>query len=100
MMTFCECGGILINTPNGMKCRTCGKVFRGKSKKIAIANHKHKDITVIEDNKPDLPVTEKICPKCGHDEAYFWLIQTRSADEPPTQFFRCTKCKHVWREYK
>jgi DNA-directed RNA polymerase subunit M len=39
------------------------------------------------------------CDKCGHTEAYWWTEQTRSSDEPETQFFRCTKCKHTWREY-
>jgi len=27
------------------------------------------------------------------------MIQTRAADEPPTRFYRCTKCGHTWREY-
>jgi len=40
------------------------------------------------------------CEVCGNKKAWYWLQQTRSADEPPTQFFRCTKCKRVWREYK
>ncbi|RZD31406.1 MAG: transcription factor S [uncultured DHVE6 group euryarchaeote] len=39
------------------------------------------------------------CEKCNHTEAYWWTEQTRSSDEPETQFFRCTKCKHTWREY-
>ena len=38
------------------------------------------------------------CPKCGHTAAYFMEVQTRSADEPATLFFRCEKCKHNWRE--
>jgi DNA-directed RNA polymerase subunit M len=29
----------------------------------------------------------------------WWMLQTRSADEATTQFFRCTKCKHTWRNY-
>ncbi|MGH9996735.1 MAG: transcription factor S, partial [Nitrososphaeraceae archaeon] len=24
---------------------------------------------------------------------------TRSADEATTQFYRCTKCSHTWRNY-
>ncbi|RLG10996.1 MAG: transcription factor S, partial [Thaumarchaeota archaeon] len=40
-----------------------------------------------------------ICPKCGNREAYYWAVQTRSADEPMTRFFRCTKCGYTWREY-
>ena len=37
--------------------------------------------------------------KCDNREAVSWMFQTRSADEPTTQFFRCTKCKHTWRNY-
>jgi DNA-directed RNA polymerase subunit M len=28
------------------------------------------------------------------------MVQTRRADESATQFFRCTKCGHTWREYE
>ncbi len=39
------------------------------------------------------------CPVCERDvEAYFELRQMRSADEPETKIFRCSVCKHVWRE--
>ena len=46
-----------------------------------------------------LPTTKIDCPKCGHDEASWWFLQTRSGDEPPTQFYRCAKCNHTWRSY-
>lgn len=39
------------------------------------------------------------CPKCEHDRAYFMQIQTRSADEPMTTFYKCCKCGHRWREW-
>ena len=39
------------------------------------------------------------CEKCGHDEAVWWMLQTRSADEPTTQFYRCVKCQYTWRDY-
>lgn len=29
------------------------------------------------------------CPKCEHPRAYFMQIQTRSADEPMTTFYKC-----------
>lgn len=46
-----------------------------------------------------LPTTKIECPKCGHNEAFWWFLQTRSGDEPPTQFYRCAKCSHTWRSY-
>jgi DNA-directed RNA polymerase subunit M len=58
-------------------------------------------IKVIEDESDikTLPVTTAECPKCGNKEAFWWMVQTRSADEPTTQFFRCTKCNYTWRHY-
>jgi DNA-directed RNA polymerase subunit M len=46
-----------------------------------------------------LPATTIDCPRCGNDIAFWWMLQTRSADEPTTQFYRCTKCSHTWRNY-
>jgi DNA-directed RNA polymerase subunit M len=47
-----------------------------------------------------LPKTKAECKKCGNREAYYWMMQTRSADEPSTRFYRCTKCDTTWREYE
>ena len=38
------------------------------------------------------------CPKCRNLKAYFMQMQTRSADEPMTIFFKCTNCGHRWKE--
>jgi DNA-directed RNA polymerase subunit M/transcription elongation factor TFIIS len=61
------------------------------------------DIRIIESDKvpePD-PITDAVeCPKCGNRQAFWWIVQTDSADEPSTQFFRCTKCNHTWRNPK
>jgi DNA-directed RNA polymerase subunit M len=52
------------------------------------------------DKGPDaLPTTTVECPKCGNNSAFWWMLQTRSADEATTQFYRCTKCVHTWRNY-
>jgi DNA-directed RNA polymerase subunit M len=68
--------------------------------KIVEEQNHRKDVVILEKDVTLLPMTERECPKCAHKQAWYWLQQTRSADEPPTQFFRCTKCKTVWREYK
>jgi DNA-directed RNA polymerase subunit M len=52
-----------------------------------------------EEKIKTMPTTNTECPKCGHNTAYWWFVQTRSGDEPPTQFFRCEKCDHTWRQY-
>ncbi len=60
---------------------------------------KAKIISIVEEEKIAHPLVDAECPKCGHGQAYFWEIQTRAADEPATQFFRCEKCRHTWRRY-
>ena len=97
---FCECGGMIVAGKGGARCRSCGKEAATKPDVKMTTGSKKSEVVVIENNEPDLPVMDKDCPSCGSGRAYYWLIQTRSMDEPPTQFFRCTACKHVWREYK
>lgn len=46
-----------------------------------------------------MPTTKEECPRCRNKEAFWWMLQTRSGDEPTTQFYRCTKCNHTWRQY-
>ncbi|KAH8811436.1 hypothetical protein F5884DRAFT_782095 [Xylogone sp. PMI_703] len=40
------------------------------------------------------------CPKegCDGEEAAYFQVQIRSADEPMTSFFKCMTCGHRWRE--
>lgn len=91
---------MLVSNGKSFACRTCGKEASKKVDVKIITKAPKESMVVIEDNTPDLPKTVKECKKCKNNEAYYWLIQTRSGDEPPTQFFKCTKCKHTWREYK
>ena len=101
---FCpKCGSILrpksIGGKNSMAC-SCGYVDKkGESRiKESISKKEERAGEVAEDTEV-LPVTEANCPKCGNNKAYNWSIHTRAADEAETQFFRCTKCRHTWREY-
>ena len=104
---FCEkCGSIMVPIKKGktsyVKCRHCGKEMKKEMKGMKIVEEKinHKGVVVIEKDTTLLPLIDKECPKCEYGRAYWWMQQTRSAGEPPTQFFRCEKCKHTWREYK
>ncbi len=105
---FCKkCGNILVPEKKGknviLKCRKCSFKVQKVIKSIKIVDEKSyekRDVIVLEKNTTLLPITDKLCEKCNNKKAYYWLQQTRSADEPPTQFFRCTQCHDVCREYK
>jgi len=101
-MEFCpKCGCVLVENKKNFKCPRCNykpksKIKIESSEKIEIKP----EIGIITEKDMDVfPVTNAICPKCNHKEAYFWTSQTRAGDEAETRFFRCTKCKHTWREY-
>lgn len=104
-MEFCDkCGGLLVSKKVGkgmqFACRICGKKYRKGSKiKITEKIKRESNIRVVEKLKEELPTTEITCPECENNEAYWWLQQTRSVDEPPTRFYKCTKCGNTWREY-
>lgn len=108
-MEFCEKCGNLMLVKKGRKlsylvCRKCGKKRKMKKEKVVISEvlqKKKKDIVVMEKGEElaELPKTHIMCPKCEHTEAYWWMQQTRAADEPPTLFYRCTKCSYSWRSY-
>jgi DNA-directed RNA polymerase subunit M len=107
VIEFCDkCGSILVPIKKGsetiMKCRGCGRQAKKEVRVLKIVEEKkhEKGVLILEKDPTLLPLTDKACPKCEHSKAYWWMQQTRSADEPPTQFFRCEKCKHTWREYK
>jgi len=112
-MHFCpKCGSLMkvtkIRDKKVLKCPKCGYVEETQNTQIIAYKEeikhspKEKTILVESSNKEEtLPkIKGVICPKCGNDEAYWWVLQTRRADEPPTRFYRCTKCGHVWREYE
>ncbi len=95
---FCpKCSGLLFPKDGKMKC-SCGYVQ--EEGKISDKKKKKESVIVVDDKKIEtLPKMKHDCEKCKSTEAYFWTLQTRSADEPETRFFKCTKCSNVVREY-
>ena len=67
--------------------------------KPAAATTKKEGVVLIDREVRTMPIIRVNCPKCENGEAYVWQVQTRGGDEASTQFFRCTKCNHTWREY-
>jgi len=104
---FCpECGSILIpKEKSGKKilaCSSCdySKDPKGENVEIKEKIEAGKIIEVMDEEKSNLlPKIRSECRKCENDIAYYWTRQTRSADEPETRFFKCTKCNYTWREY-
>ncbi|MDI1494797.1 MAG: transcription factor S [Cenarchaeum symbiont of Oopsacas minuta] len=102
-MKFCpKCDIRLKKIDSNFKCSTCGYTEntngapKQKEEKSEISDF---NILDQDEGKEALPTIKKDCEKCGHDEAVWWMLQTRSADEPTTQFYRCVKCSHTWRDY-
>lgn len=77
-------------------CLRCGHTEKGKTPE---SSREAEDIPVVESREETLPTTKTECPKCGNTKAFWWMRQTRAADEPTTRFYKCTECGNVWREY-
>mgnify|MGYP006285892661 CR=1 FL=1 len=106
MMMFCpKCGSILLpKKENNKRILSCSCGYKSKKTDSATLSEsvakKEKEVEVIEKGEFEtLPKTQAECPKCGNNEARFWLVQTRAGDEPETKFLKCTKCGHTWRDY-
>ena len=82
-------------------CPKCGfKEGADEEKNVTVETQESKeDIVMLDEKSTTLPETDNECEKCHNKKAYWWIEQTRSADEAPTRFYRCTKCRHTWREY-
>jgi DNA-directed RNA polymerase subunit M len=104
-LKFCpKCGSVLLPKKENEKviyacaCGYSEKVAKNDSNSIK-ETVSQKEINITEEIEVN-SLEDEECPKCGHSRAYFWEIQTRASDEPATKFFKCEKCKHIWRDYK
>ena len=113
-MDFCpECGKLLHTDKNkkGETILICSKCKYKReledNEEVIFTEEVEHDLiremtTVLNETQSDStkPTKEMYCPACKKNQKIsFWMLQTRSADESPTRFFRCTACGETWREY-
>ena len=102
-MEFCpKCGAILIQKRTKFGCPRCSYISKGNIKvEIKEKLNEIKEVAVVEETEGEVkPIVEIKCPTCKNNKAYFWTMQTRSSDESETKFYKCTKCKYTWRDYR
>lgn len=88
---------------NRFECRTCPyqmildrKYYERKNMELKAAE----DVLGGADSWKNVDTAETRCKNemCDCTKAYFRQVQIRSADEPMTTFYKCTKCGTDWRE--
>jgi len=108
VLYFCPACGGLLSVQMGrevqrLECRTCPYIHNIldplRIKKFP-ALKEMRDVMGGEEAWKNADSMEEQCTKegCTNRKAYFFQLQTRSADEPMTTFYRCTECAHQWKE--
>ncbi|XP_062520416.1 DNA-directed RNA polymerase III subunit RPC10-like [Corticium candelabrum] len=108
MLLFCPtCANILVieEGPTSFRfaCNTCPYIYDIKDRVARRTYPKLKEVDDVLGGKAaweNVDSTIEPCPKCQHPRAYFMQVQTRSADEPMTTFYKCCsdQCGHRWKE--
>ncbi len=88
----------------GLICSSCGYKETTSIEVKEEIKRKPKPVTATAEKAEEaaiesMPTVDAVCPKCGHDKAFWFTRQTRASDEPETQFFICKQCSHRWRKY-
>lgn len=101
-MKFCpKCKSLLLPKKGQLVC-SCGYKEKGEERIVITERMGSHDLDVVdEEDDPDgnseLPI---VCWNCGNRGVTFWMVQMRRADEAPTRFYKCRKCRKVWRSGK
>ncbi|CAI5759071.1 unnamed protein product [Candida verbasci] len=111
MLSFCpSCSNMLMISPseedgmNSFHCSTCPYEFKIQGLQMfdrkKLNRKEVDDVLGGEGTWDNVDQTAVNCQKegCSGDKAYFFQLQIRSADEPMTTFYKCTKCGHRWKE--
>lgn len=64
-----------------------------------VGTMKYNELSCENETLIETEVEEGIfqCNKCLSKKTTYYSLQTRSADEPMTNFITCTQCKHRWK---
>ena len=96
---FCQNCKSLLRLDEAGKCQSCGtKIDKGL--RFSETSENKKATTEVGKEVETLTIIKKACPKCNNPEAFFWSKLISFSDEPETEFYKCTKCKHTWRVYR
>ena len=112
-MEFCPSCGSRLEPKKAegsivLACSKCGYIKQAASNRAqakvvkVIQPTSQPFMTVISEEEQKIttmPTIRMKCEKCGNNLVYVWQVQTRGGDEASTQFMRCTKCGHTFREY-
>ena len=113
-MEFCPGCGSRLEPKKGEDCIVLACVKCGFTKQSSAGNRSQAKVvkvitpktqpfmTVISEEETKvstMPTIKMKCEKCENNEVFVWQVQTRGGDESSTQFMRCTKCGHTFREY-
>ncbi|KAM0672577.1 subunit M of DNA-directed RNA polymerase [Ordospora colligata] len=85
---------------NGLFCNMCKYMYLMSeeiSKKTCMEPKKSEGLIDEQENAKFVMKCGKKCD-CGSEQVSFVELQTRSADEPMTIFYKCMECKKVWKE--
>ncbi|HKZ42726.1 MAG TPA: transcription factor S [Candidatus Hodarchaeales archaeon] len=107
MVQFCpKCKNMLIpvKLADGtivLKCRKDDFTEGGKEIKLTQKiNASEKQAAIVIDDPTRDASIEAECPHCRQvSKVAQWQVQTRSADEASTTFYRCSSCGQTWRDY-
>ena len=100
-MQFCPvCGTLLlvrVDPDTGLRwqCQACPYTnCPTKTRRVAqpLKQKQVDDVLGGEEAWANVDQTDLRCEQCGHGRAYYIQMQTRSADEPMTIFYKCAKC--------
>ncbi|KAI2605081.1 uncharacterized protein GGS25DRAFT_524589 [Hypoxylon fragiforme] len=110
MLLFCpQCSNILTISPspdtgrNRLECRTCPYQYAIEQPMYSRRHFKRKEREDVFGGAQAWENADKQKVQCNNsscdgNEAAFYQIQIRSADEPMTTFYKCMACGHRWRE--